>query len=418
MYRQKIKALLEEVLKEKGIEEIAVQVDYPADASLGDYATNIALVLSKKIGKSPRDIAEDLRKELEVRSKELGFLEKVEVAGPGFINFTLGEKVLIGNVEDPSTSLGMTASTSNATSQFAGKKVMVEYTDPNPFKEFHIGHLYTNIIGESLARLFEKVGAEVQRVCYQGDVGLHVAKSLWGIPKTLEDREQKIEDLENTALVERVKLLGEAYALGATKFEEDETAKTEIIEINKMVYAKDPEVMELYEKGRAWSLEYFEAIYKRLGTKFDHYYFESQVGQFGLSLVKEFLAKGVFEESNGAVIFPGEKYGLHSRVFINSLGLPTYEAKELGLAPLKYKDFAYDQSIIVTGNEINEYFKVLIKALEQFNPDLAAKTKHLSHGMVKLPEGKMSSRTGKVISGEWLLNEAKKEAKRISIRNR
>lgn len=177
---------------------------------------------------------------------------------------------------------------------------------------------------------------------------------------------------------------------------------------NKKIYDKDPNVMELYGKGRKWSLDYFETIYKRLGTKFDYYYFESVAGKAGLEFVKENLKKGIFQKSKGAIVFPGERYGLHTRVFVNSLGLPTYEAKDLGLAPTKFKDFEYDESVIVTGNEIDEYFKVLITALKQINPELGKKAHHISHGMVRLPEGKMSSRTGKVLTGEWLLNEVKK----------
>jgi len=148
-------------------------------------------------------------------------------------------------------------------------------------------------------------------------------------------------------------------------------------------------------------------MYKRLGTKFDNYYFEKDVGEAGIKIVKEGLGRGVFEESDGAVIYPGESKGLHSRVFINSQGLPTYEAKELGLAPTKYKDFKYDLSIIITGNEIVGYFKVLLSALKEMEPDLAEKTKHIAHGMVRIPEGKMSSRTGTVILAEALLDEMK-----------
>jgi arginyl-tRNA synthetase len=106
--------------------------------------------------------------------------------------------------------------------------------------------------------------------------------------------------------------------------------------------AQDAQIRDLYRKGRKWSLDYFETIYKRLGTTFDFYYFESVVGPIGLNYVKEQMKKGVFKESRGAIVFEGEKEGLHTRVFVNSLGLPTYEAKDLGLAPTKYKDFAYD----------------------------------------------------------------------------
>ena len=120
------------------------------------------------------------------------------------------------------------------------------------------------------------------------------------------------------------------------------------------------------------------------------------------------MSDGIFEESEGAVIFDGEKHGLHRRVFINSLGLPTYEAKELALAKMKYEDFSYDLSIIVTANEINEYFKVLIKVLSLIYPDLASKTHHIGHGIVKLPTGKISSRQGGVPTAEGLIEEAKK----------
>ena len=111
-------------------------------------------------------------------------------------------------------------------------------------------------------------------------------------------------------------------------------------------------------------------------------------------------------------MFPGEKYGLHTRVFVNSMGLPTYEAKELGLAKKKFDRFPYDLSVIVTANEINEYFKVLLKALELIYPDLAKKTEHVGHGMLKLKYGKMSSRTGNVVSGEGLIEDVSLEIRK------
>ncbi|KKQ40583.1 MAG: Arginine-tRNA ligase [Candidatus Levybacteria bacterium GW2011_GWB1_37_8] len=259
---------------------------------------------------------------------------------------------------------------------------------------------------------------------------MHVAKAIYGIfhlchaefisaSQILENN--ILKQFQDDTLNKRIKFLGEAYAFGAKVYEEDEKAKREIEQLNKKIYDKDPDLMPLYEKGRQWSLEYFETIYKRLGTKFDFYYFESIVGINGLKLVQEYLQKGppasldakhlragVFEKSQGAVIFPGKKFGLHDRVFINSLGLPTYEAKDLGLAFKKYNDFKFDQSISVTGNEIIEYFKVILAALKQIDPELAAKIKHLPHGMVRIPTGKMSSRSGNIVTGEWLLDEAKK----------
>lgn len=385
-----------------------IKLDMPSDPNHGDYATNVALAEAKRQKKHPRELAEEIVGVLRAMPLLENIVSKIEVAGPGFINFWLSDSALsdtINSVLDKKEKFG-------SSEVYKGKKIIVEFTDPNPFKEFHIGHLYSNVVGESISRLLESQGADIRRACYQGDVGMHVAKSIWGLRKKMEEEHITLDDLGKKDIVSRVRYMGQAYALGAKAFEGD--AADEIKVINKKVFEKDAELYDLYQKGRQWSLEYFEVIYKRLGTKFDFYYFESEVGIDGKELVLEYLKKGVFEKSNGAIVFAGEKYGLHTRVFINSLGLPTYEAKELGLAPRKYKDFPYDTSVIITGNEINEYFKVLHKALEIIYPDLAKKTVHLGHGMVRLPEGKMSSRTGKVLAGDDLLDHVVEELKNLN----
>jgi arginyl-tRNA synthetase len=164
------------------------------------------------------------------------------------------------------------------------------------------------------------------------------------------------------------------------------------------------------------SLDFFETIYKRLGTQhgegnaFNFYFFESNTGTFGKELVEKNIP-AIFEKSDGAVVYKGdESKGLHTRVFINKDGLPTYEAKELGLAKIKYDTYPYDTSIVITGNEVNDYFKVLLDAMAKVFPDLAAKTEHYSHGMLRLPTGKMSSRTGDVITAESIIDETKEKA--------
>ncbi len=394
-----------------------VSIEHPTVDEHGDYSSNVALQLSKVLNKSPREVAMSIVSVLEQNmsgnlSEGIRIWEKIEVAGPGFINFWLDSDFLMsetGTILETKENYGKGKI-------WEGKKVMLEFTDPNPFKEFHIGHIYTNTVGESLARLFESQGAEVWRVNYEGDVGLHVAKAMWGMQVLAS--QMPSDDAPDSA---KARFMGQAYALGAKTYEENDQVKAEIDLLNKKIYDRDPEVVELYEKGKLWSLDYFERIYRTLGMKsrregkvFDRYYFESEAGEVGKRLVKDNLGK-VFEESDGAVIFQGEKYGLHNRVFINSQGLPTYEAKEIGLAPTKYKDFPYDLSLIITGNEINEYFRVLIKALAFIYPELASRTVHVGHGMVRLPEGKMSSRTGKVLTGEWLIQQAEQlAAKRLT----
>lgn len=391
--QKEITDAVQNACKALGLPECAFTVDPVklADSSRGrgDYAVNIAFGLSKVTGKSAREHSEEIVAELSKTKRE--GIERIESAGAGFINFFLTPDIFYRALTEASINPDYGKS-----SAYAGKKVIIEYTDTNPFKLFHIGHLMSNAIGESLSRLIEWGGAEVKRADYQGDIGLHVAKAIWGIQ-------------HNGAVADSVPALGKAYAAGATAYESDEQAKKEIQKINKKVYERsDPEINKLYDAGRKISLDYFESIHILLGTHFDYYFFESETGEFGKQIVREHIGD-VFEESDGAIIYRGEKKGLHTRVFLNKEGLPTYEAKELGLAQIKYECYPYDLSVVVTGNEISEYFKVLIAAMGEIFPEIAAKQKHIPHGMLRLPSGKMSSRTGDVLTAEWLINEVREK---------
>jgi len=206
-----------------------------------------------------------------------------------------------------------------------------------------------------------------------------------------------------------VEFLAQAYVAGNKAYEENEEAKQKINTINKQIYAKDPSILELYKTTRQWSLDYFDTIYKRVGSHFDRFYFESESFDIGKKLVTEYVKKGVFEESEGAVIFPGKKYGLHNRVFITSEGNPTYEGKDVGLAKLQFDEYHPDQIIHCVASEQTEYFKVIFEAISQVFPETKGKEHHLIYGWVRLKEGKMSSRSGNVVLGEWLLDETKKE---------
>ena len=235
-------------------------VEHPADEAMGDYATNSALVMAKEFGRNPRELAVDFINKLRENSELMNYVQRIEPAGPGFINFYLNWKSLfeeMENVFEKKDKYG-------ASNKYGGEKVIVEYTDPNPFKQFHIGHLMSNAIGESLSRIMEFSGADLLRANYQGDVGLHVAKCIYGVKSLLAERNQTVEDISALDLPERVKFLGEAYALGAKAYEEMEKEKVEIEELNGVIYGrKEVEVNEIYDLGRKWSLEYFEIIYKK-----------------------------------------------------------------------------------------------------------------------------------------------------------
>lgn len=402
-----------------------IVIDRPADMMHGDFSTNIALSLSKQLKLNPVNLALQIIDSL--NQQGISNVEKIEVAGPGFINFYQTAVSVKNGIEEINQNDNFAKSAKNA-----GKKFAFEYTDPNPFKVFHIGHLMANTIGESLSRLGEYTGAEVKRFCYQGDVGRHVALAIWGLRFM-----DKSFPNENDSLKDKTSFFGEAYAKGSQaykKFEEAvkagdasksdvedfERVNNEVRELNKKIYDRsDAEVNEIYDKGKEWSLEHFEELYKILGTTFDRYFFESQATKPGLEIVNANIdpnGKKVFKHSDGAVVFIGEEHAdrkgspLHTRVFVNKDGLPTYEGKEIGLAKLKYEAYQYDKGITVSGNEQNDYFRVLLKVTELLFPEIGTKAEHVSHGMLRLPTGKMSSRTGDVITGESLLDDMKEMA--------
>lgn len=382
------------------------------DEQFGDYATNIALQLAKQVGKNPREIAAAI---VEVLQKE--DLEAT-VAGPGFINIRLSEASLrteLTQMLDHSRPYGHPDT-------YKGKVVVTEYSDPNPFKVLHAGHFYTSVVGDSISRLVKAAGGTVHAVNFGGDVGLHVGKTMWAILQEFGgEQPEKLADVPEDA---RSEWMAKQYVLGTQAYEEDEAAKEAIVAINKRVYQlhadndHESPFAQIYWTCREWSYAYFDAFYDRIDTPFEKYYPESETAPLGLQTVQEQLQKGVFEESNGAVVFDGDKYGLHTRVFINSHGLPTYEAKDVGLSMAKWRDYHFDASIIITGNDITEYMKVVLKSIEQFAPKLAERTKHITHGNVKLAGGvKMSSRKGNFLRAADVLDVAREANKQATGRD-
>ncbi|HWP61479.1 MAG TPA: arginine--tRNA ligase [Candidatus Paceibacterota bacterium] len=390
MVRDSIKDALARAAVSLGVEMSSEQVplEHTDDFSHGDYASGIALAFAKQAGMPPRALAE----KFVATMGEIDAVAEIEIAGPGFINFHLASDTLARTIEEANKT-----DMWGANAEEAGKIIMMEYTDPNPFKEFHIGHLVPNAIGESISRLFQFSGAHVLRANYQGDVGLHVAKALFILME---------KGISDPTLAD----LSAAYPEGSTRYDNDAEAKQKIDELNKTIYEKsDAAVNALYEKGRTISLEHFEEIYKILGTKFDHYFFESATGPVGVEIVR--AHPDIFVESEGATIFRGEDHGLHTRVFLTKAGLPTYEAKELGLAKLKEDAADFDRTITITANEQKDYFDVAMKAAELALPELSGKLTFRTHGLLRFAEGKMSSRTGNIIRGEDLIADLAEAAK-------
>ena len=384
-------------LSDIDLKEEEFEVSSPKNFVFGDFASNIGFILAKKLKKAPNEITKDLVEKVKIEE-----VEKVEPSG-GYLNFSLKPAVIFKKVKF----------LAEASKVFSKQNFLIlfEFGQPNTHKDPHIGHLYSYILGESLVRVFETLGFDLKRANYQGDIGPHVAKCLFGIKqnwekfKELSKKNPKgFEDYKKLA-----KFLQDSYVLGSKFYEEDEKARKEITRINKSLYLKDDkEIVALWEKTRDWSVQFYKEFEKILGVKIDRYYFESEVWPEGRRLVFENLGK-VFEKSEGAIVFKGEKYGLHTRVFVTKEGNPTYEGKEIGLISFKLKEFNPDFLIVTTAKEQEEYFKVVSEAADKIFSGFKEKFKHIPFGMVNLKTGKMSSRKGNIISAVELYGKVKEE---------
>lgn len=387
MLYEELKKTLEGLVEAYHIEKpLTVEVTIP-DSDFGDASTNIALKLAPLVGSAPRQIAEELSRHLE----EKGY--RSEVAGPGFINIRFS----VGQLWHQSLERDITI--------YDKTSVIVEYSCPNYFKEIHAGHLYQTILGDSIARLIERQGAVVHRTNFGADVGLSAARALWGIIQHLGGEHP--EKLSEIPVDQRTRFIAERYKTGAEADSSDNAgASTEIRELNKRIYAlhaqndTESDLARIYFECRDWCKEYFLSVYAQLRVhEFEKYYPESTTEQRGLQEVRSALATGIFMESDGAVIFPGEEYGLHTRVFVTKEGLPTYETKDLGLLMTQKDDFNFSMRILITGSEQREYMKVVWTAADMISQGMLSANTHITNGLIRFGDGKkMSSRLGNVMS--------------------
>lgn len=385
------------IAKASKVKEKDVVLEKPPQPGFGDLAFP-CFTLSKKLRKSPPQIAQELAGEI----KPSGLVVRIEQKG-GYLNFfadwdRMGQKT-VEEVLEKGEDFGK--------AERKKENVMIEFCHFNTHKAVHIGHIRTACLGESLSRILEFSGYRVIRANYQGDIGPHVARCIWGFLKLHGGREPP-ED--------KGKWLGQVYAEASRRLKEDEELKKEVDEINKKIYAGDPKISGIWKRTRKWSLDYFGRIYKSFGINFDRLYFESEVEKPGTAISKKLLKKGIAKESEGAIILDMEKYGLGMFLLLKSDGTPLYSAKDMGLADLKSKEYNIHRSIHVVGSEQKLYFQQLFKAFELSKSPLAGKSYHLCYELVNLPTGKMASREGEVVLYEDVLkemeNHARKETKK------
>jgi arginyl-tRNA synthetase len=391
---------IKKALKELVLPEVAFSLEHPKELSHGDYMTNVALIVGKQENKNPIELAKYILEKL--ISYNIEVVEKIEVAGPGFINFTLKRNIFVQNL--------ITAQDKEwgNTEVYKGKKILVEHSSPNLFKPFHVGHLMNNTVGESMYRLAKSSGATTVAISFPSDISLGVAKAIFIL----------LEKYGEGFVPEDVSALGDAYVEGVKRYKEAEEEQPcgsmvyRVKEIADNLYAgKDSPEWKLFQKCKTFNIKYFEDTVAKLGSHFDSYIYESEAGIDGKKIVLENVPK-VFTQSEGAVVYtPDESKKLHTAVFINSQGNPTYEAKDIGLLHLKFNRYQPDISITITDNQQTSHFQVVVDAAGKINPQWESQSVHRSHGRMSFKGQKMSSRLGGVPLAEDVLGSVAEEAK-------
>lgn len=359
---------------------------YPPDTKFGDIALP-CFAYVKEMGKNPAELARVIAAG-EVYAS--AWVQEVNAAG-SYVNFVLKSgavaralfAALKKNKHFGANNLGK------------GERVMIEYPSPNTHKEFHIGHVRNVCLGVALTRLYEASDFKIMQVDYTNDLGSHVAKCLWAL--------RKFHKGEKPPHGHEARWLGAIYAEGAQKLEEHPEYIPEVSEVLQKLEARERSVYALWKKTRAWSIKGMNGYLKELGVHYKREFFESEVKDEGKKIVAELLKKGIAQKSQGAVIIDMNAQGLGIMLLLKSDGTGLYATSDLALARKKFKLFKIDRSINITDVRQSLYFKQLFRALALSG--FSQKMTHIGYEFVRLPEGAMASRAGRVVLYEDMRNE-------------
>jgi arginyl-tRNA synthetase len=369
-------------------DEISSLIEIPPSSELGDFAFP-CFVLAKTLKKSPDRIARDLAEK--IKSPDF---EKVEAKG-SYVNFFINKKTLAEKILKEI----LTKKEKYGSSTFDKKIVMIEFSQPNTHKAFHVGHVRGTSLGESISRILEFSGSRIIRANYSGDTGMHIAKWLWCYQKFHKSEQLKYDE----------SWIASIYVEAAQKISENEIFQKEVEEINrKLESKKDKQLMVLWKKTRTASINAWKNIYKDLNTKFDVHYFESEMEKPAKEFVQMLLTKKIAKISDGATVIDFNDFGepnLGVFLLLRKDGTVLYGGKDMSLAEKKFRNFRLDKSYYIIGREQDLYIHQVFKALELMKSKAAGKSFYIPLSEVRFPWGKMSSRTGDNI----LYSDFKKE---------
>ena len=287
-------------------------------------------------------------------------------------------------------------------------KTMVEYSQPNTHKELHVGHMRNLCYGDALIRLHRYAGFDIIASTFPGDVGTHVAKCLWYL---------KYHNQEAVPSVRKGAWLGKMYSTAHNKLEDERgsdkevTNREQLTMILKELEQKSGEFYELWKETREWSIELMNEVYNWAGVKFDQWYWESEVDSDSVKLVREYQARGLFTEDQGAVGINLEEHKLGFCMLLKTDGNGLYATKDIELARRKFENNGIERSLYVVDKRQEHHFKQVFKVLELMGFENAKKCMHLQYDFVELPDGAMSSRKGNIVPLQSLIEEMVKMIK-------
>lgn len=392
---ESIKQEIEKLLKQAGLSG-QIELSVPPKPEMGDLSFS-CFNLAKEKNKNPAEVAGDLAKKCLAQNTKYKILDTISATGP-YLNFFLKPSAVAAAIVPEILKL---KNKYGLNKSGGGKQIIVEYPSNNTHKELHVGHLRNICIGNSLVKLFEANGYKVVPINYINDFGAHVAKCLWGLQKF---------HAKETPPENKQKWLGEIYAEASRYLAENPKAKNEVAEIQRQLENKDKKLVPIFKRTRQWSLDGFKAVFHELKVKHAKVFYESALKASGQKIVDQLLKKQIASVGEGGAIIANlEKYGLDIALLRKSDGGGVYLTSDLALAALKDKKFPKaEASVHITGSEQDFYFKQLFKILELAGYKF--KMSHIGYGLVNLPEGKMSSRSGNVILYEDLRDEALKQS--------
>ncbi len=376
------------------VAEIAKWMERPPETHLGDYALPCFRFV-KALKRKPDEVARDLGNLIDTKSS---WISAATAAGP-FLNITVNQPRLMAWLM-PFAASGKIFASMSQNKTTANTKVMIEYSQPNTHKEFHVGHVRNICLGSSLVKLFRYCGYPVIAANYIGDEGTHIAKCLWHIKRAGA----------KAPAVKKGEWLGEMY-VEATRALEAEASHSpeakikldeEISAILRGIESKNGPDYDLWRETRQWSLDDFNDVYNWFHINFDRIFFESEVSEESQEIVEKYLKSGTFIESDGAIGVDLKPFKLGFMLVRKRDGNTLYATKDLALARRKFDEFQIDRSVYVVASEQNHHFKQVFKTLDLMGFKQAKQCFHLSYGMVVLPDGKMSSRAGNTVTFKML----------------